>query len=57
MFQLNFHPWYEPPQKISEYAGERGFTLISPKLGEVVTINDAYVNQLWWNDLDGVKRD
>ncbi len=51
MFELAFHSWYEPILKISEAAQRDGINLISPKLGEAVTVNDQYINEQWWKDL------
>lgn len=49
MFELAFHTWYEPIQKISEMAWNNGINLVSPKLGEVVQVNDSYKNEFWWD--------
>lgn len=51
MFVLSFHPWYEPIVKISQAAKKDGINLISPKLGEAITINDQYENKSWWDEL------
>lgn len=48
MFELAFHSWYEPIQKISEMAWDKGISLVSPKLGEVVEVNASYKNHFWW---------
>lgn len=50
MFELAFHSWYEPIQKISEMAWDNSIKLVSPKLGEVVQVNDGYKNIFWWED-------
>lgn len=48
MFTLNFHPWNEPPQKMSEFAKAKGFTFVTPKIGQVVEVNDSYRYEAWW---------
>lgn len=48
MFELSFHTWYEPIQKISEYAWDKGINLVSPRLGQIVTVNDQWKNDFWW---------
>lgn len=51
MFQLSLHTWYEPILNISRAAKEKGINLISPKLGEMISVNDQYVNKSWWEEL------
>ena len=48
MFELAFHSWNEPIQRISEMAWNQGIPLVSPKLGEVVQVTDSYKNLFWW---------
>lgn len=50
MFVLSFHTWYEPITKIHQFSKEKGINLVSPKLGEVVLINDEYVSTAWWDE-------
>lgn len=50
MFELAFHSWYEPIQKISEMTWDKGVKLVSPKLGELVQINNNYKNHFWWEE-------
>lgn len=57
MFTMNFHPWYEPPQKMSKFAQQHGFSFISLQLGETVEINDRYQNKLWWREKEQEKKD
>lgn len=52
MFVLALHTWKDPIERISRAARERGISLISPVLGEIVTINDDYRNRAWWEDLN-----
>lgn len=51
MFVLAFHSWREPIDKLSELAKSRGVNTVTPKLGEIVTVNDNYRNIPWWSDL------
>lgn len=50
MFELSLHSWYEPIQKISEFAWDNSINLVSPKIGEVVVVNDRYKNHWWWEE-------
>lgn len=51
MFELSFHSWYEPIVTINKAAKEKGINLVSPKLGEVILVNDQYENKAWWEEL------
>ena len=48
MFQLAFHSWDEPILKLQSAAEVRHINLVSPRLGEVVTVNETYENKKWW---------
>lgn len=50
MFELAFHPWSEPIKKISSFAMKENIELIAPKFGEIVDLNNRFVNEAWWND-------
>ena len=49
MFSLSFHSWYEPPVKIKKQAEIKGIDLLTPKLGEMITLKDKTTH--WWEDL------
>lgn len=51
MFVLALHTWYEPIERIYQASKERGINLVSPKLGEIISINDQYENKTWWKEL------
>lgn len=51
MFTLAPHSWYEPITLLSQIAKERGISLLSPQLGEIVEVNDSYVSKSWWEKL------
>lgn len=51
MFRLSIHTWYEPVEKIHQHSLERNIPLVTPKLGEIVLLNENYQNQLWWKEL------
>lgn len=48
MFTLAFHTWYDPIVKLEAAAKEKKINLISPKLGEAITISDDYQFENWW---------
>ncbi|WP_413587342.1 MBL fold metallo-hydrolase [Bdellovibrio sp. HCB274] len=49
MFSLAFHSWYEPLEKLTAAAEANGMVLVTPKIGEVVSVNDSYLSTRWWN--------
>jgi L-ascorbate metabolism protein UlaG (beta-lactamase superfamily) len=52
MFVLSLHSWREPADKLLELSKVKGVNIITPKLGEMVTLNDSYKNVEWWLDLN-----
>lgn len=51
MFDLSLHTWDEPILKVKQASKEKDFKLISPRIGEVVLVNDLYNSQEWWLNL------
>lgn len=51
MFRLSIHTWYEPVEKIHQYSLEKNIPLVTPKLGQIVELNEQFQNQLWWKEL------
>jgi L-ascorbate metabolism protein UlaG (beta-lactamase superfamily) len=48
-FKLAFHDWTDPIDRIMKAAKERGVAICSPRIGEVVSIQDAlYPSSVWW---------
>lgn len=48
MFELAFHPWAEPIEKIFNLTWDNSIELVAPMLGEVVDLNKPYKTLLWW---------
>lgn len=48
MFVLSLHDWFEPARAIAEQADMRGIDLVTPQLGELITLNDALRTARWW---------
>lgn len=48
MFVLSLHSWHDPVDQLLKLSKERGVNIITPKLGQLVTINDDYRNVEWW---------
>ncbi len=50
-FDLAFHPWREPMDRLAELAARQGIDLATPVIGEVLTVGKPRSNELWWNKL------
>ena len=50
-FDLAFHPWREPMDRLSALAAERSIPFASPVIGEVLTVGVARGNERWWEGL------
>lgn len=48
MFELSLHTWYQPAMEISALAKRNGINLVTPKLGEIVTIDETATGSPWW---------
>ena len=51
MFNLAIHDWYEPVEESEKYAEKFGIKLMTPKLGQLVSIENKNVFEKWWKDL------
>ncbi|PKL33874.1 MAG: hydrolase [Spirochaetae bacterium HGW-Spirochaetae-10] len=51
MFNLSLHAWHEPVERITAGARRDGITLVTPRIGEAVQLNDRYVAESWWRPL------
>lgn len=48
-FRLAYHPWNEPLNKITELNGEHGIPLLTPMIGEEVSLTDTTRRySRWW---------
>ena len=50
-FDLAFHTWRDPLDRIAALAEARGLPLATPEIGEVVTLGQPRINRLWWKGL------
>ena len=51
MFELAFHTWFEPPVALAALAEARGIELITPRIGDVVTLDADHGTSAWWEPL------
>jgi len=50
-FDLAFHTWQDPLERIAKLSEEQHLTLATPEIGEVMTIGQPRTNRLWWQGL------
>ncbi|MNU05982.1 hypothetical protein D3C72_2509930 [compost metagenome] len=50
-FDLAFHGWREPLERVAALAKTRGITLATPEIGEVLTLGQPRENRNWWEGL------
>ena len=47
MFELALHSWFEPIVKIDKLAMDRGINLVTPKIGEVINLEEKKSSQFF----------
>lgn len=50
-FDLAFHAWQDPLERVAALAEQQGLPLATPEIGEVLTIGRPRQNTLWWKGL------
>ena len=50
-FDLAFHRWREPLDRLADLAAVKNIDLATPEIGEVLTVGRARSNKRWWADL------
>lgn len=50
-FDLAFHPWKEPLERVATLAEQKGLPLATPEIGEVLTLGRPRENRRWWQGL------
>ena len=50
-FDLAFHGWREPLERVAALAQQRGISLATPEIGEVLTLGKPRENRKWWEGL------
>jgi len=51
MFSLSLHNWFDPPEQVSQLARAEGIAVLTPRLGELVSVNRPPPFQPWWRDI------
>lgn len=50
-FDLAFHTWRDPLDRVTDIAAKEGITVATPEIGEVLTLGAPRQNVLWWKAL------
>lgn len=50
-FDLAFHTWRDPLDRVTDLAARDGLNVATPEIGEVLTIGKPRTNVLWWKSL------
>jgi L-ascorbate metabolism protein UlaG (beta-lactamase superfamily) len=50
-FDLAFHTWREPLERVAALAAKNGIVLATPEIGEVLTVGQPRENRKWWEGL------
>ena len=51
-FPLANHPWDEPLIRVTNAAEKANYPLLTPKIGEVVSLDKYKKYNYWWEGLD-----
>jgi len=51
MFPLALHDWFDPIEKIFKISNERKINLLTPKLGEFISLSSKKSQESWWKKL------
>ncbi|MCL9780701.1 MBL fold metallo-hydrolase [Vibrio sp. S4M6] len=50
-FDLSFHTWFEPLERILALANENNVSLLTPKFGQEVTLDRSLETSRWWREM------
>ncbi|WOB06806.1 MBL fold metallo-hydrolase [Piscinibacter gummiphilus] len=50
-FDLAFHTWQDPLNRLADLSAAKGLELATPEIGEVMTVGQPRVNKRWWAGL------
>lgn len=50
-FTLSLHPWNEPIRRVTAAARKAGLPITTPRIGEIVSINQDYPSEDWYDSL------
>ncbi|WP_312018373.1 MBL fold metallo-hydrolase [Shewanella surugensis] len=50
-FDLAFHAWYEPLNRISDIAKQAQVSVLTPMMGQAISLKNIPDTQAWWNNI------
>ncbi|MBL0730789.1 MBL fold metallo-hydrolase [Piscinibacter sp. HJYY11] len=50
-FDLAFHTWQDPLNRLADLSAAKGIELATPEIGEVLTVGQPRTNKRWWAGL------
>jgi len=57
MFNLAIHNWYDPIQESVKFSKIHGVQLMTPKLGQLISLEEQTMTTDWWSNLiKGIKK-
>lgn len=51
MFDLALHTWHDPIVRVTKAARKQGVKIMTPKLGQLISTSQDYVQEDWWTSL------
>jgi L-ascorbate metabolism protein UlaG (beta-lactamase superfamily) len=54
-FSISRHDWWEPPERAGAEAAERGVTMLTPRVGQTLVIDEDMETEEWWREYKRVK--
>ena len=51
MFNLAVHSWYDPPQQATRLSKAKGIKLITPRLGQTISMDNPPLFDEWWLEM------
>jgi L-ascorbate metabolism protein UlaG (beta-lactamase superfamily) len=51
-FNLALHPWKEPIERAVKKGNGLGVTIVTPRIGDIITLNDGLKTSSWWEDYE-----
>ena len=55
MFNLSVHNWFDPPKEITRLAKAEDIKLITPRLGQLIDLNNPPLYDQWWLEVVGAE--
>ena len=56
MFDLSVHNWFDPPNAVTRLAKAQDIKLITPRLGQLIDMQDPPLFDQWWLEVTGTQK-